>query len=89
MLNTIKNKADVNLMASILTSRQLQGDKCITRREMFDYVEHISPRDIVAKQKFGVNFSDMLQQAAGKVEGAKFVFDTHPNGKRKNVRVEL
>jgi hypothetical protein len=73
-------------MASILEARQAQGDTFITRRGMFDYVERISPRKTIHGQKLGVNFSDMLEEAANRV-GAKFVTETHPSGKRKNVRV--
>lgn len=84
-----QRQVDVELMANILVARQLQGDAKVTRRQMFDYIEPISPRALVAKQKLGVDFSNMLQDAAALVSGANFVFDTHANGKRKNVRVEF
>ena len=89
MLNYMKRELDVNLMVAILQTRQVQGDKVVSRRQMFDYLEPISPRQTVNKQKLGVDFSNMLEDAAAKVTGARFVFDTHPSGKRKKVRVEF
>ena len=82
-------EVDVKLMASILETRRFLGDKTVSRRQMFDYLEPISPRRVVNKQKLGVDFSNMLEDAAALVSGAHFVFDTHPNGKRKKVRVEF
>ena len=81
-------QVEVNLMAAILQARQLQGDKVVSRRQMFDYMQPISPARVVNKQKFGAEFSNMLEDAAVKV-GARFVFETHASGKRKKVRVEL
>ena len=90
-MKEIRRKIDTKLMASILEAQQLQGAKQVTRRQMFDMMQPISPRTEVGakKQKLGVDFSDMLQDAAAMVIGAKFAFDVLPSGKRSKVRVEF
>ena len=88
MNKAIQREVDVKLMAAILEARQFQGAKVVSRREMFDYLEPISPRRLVNKQKLGVDFSNMLEDAAALI-GAKFTYETHSTGKRKKVRVEF
>jgi hypothetical protein len=90
-IKTMQRAADVKLMAAILESKQLHGAKVVTRREMFDLMEPISPREEVGtkKQKMGADFSNMLEEAASKVKGVRFTFDILPSGKRKKVRVEF
>ena len=89
MIDIERFEVEVELMQGIIMARQMVGDKVITRRQMFDYVEAIYPHPTIGKQKVGVEFSNMMEGAAERIVGAHFTFDRHPSGKRKNVRVEL
>lgn len=89
MIDIERFEIEVHLMEGIIMARQVLGEKVITRRQMFDYIESIYPHPTIGKQKVGVEFSNMMESAANGIVGAHFVYDKHPSGKRKNVRVEL